>query len=75
MPEGGRLIPQAYVNWLKAQKRELDTFQLFDRVFYAGPRQSMFGLGGVIVGVYPILGEETIEVMFDRDFEGAESIR
>lgn len=48
---------------------------MLDRIVYVGPRDEIFGLGGFVVGVYPILGEETIEVMFDRTFEGAVSIR
>lgn len=82
-------MPQGYLDWLKSSSpsppppqlhhhkklMKLDTFALFDRVVYTGPIQSIFGLGGIIVGVYPILGEETIEVMFDQEFEDAISIR
>ncbi|KAM7536141.1 hypothetical protein Aperf_G00000098663 [Anoplocephala perfoliata] len=75
LPEGGRVIPQSYQRWLRNSGKLLDKFDLLDRVVYVGPRHEIFGLGGFIIGVYPILGEETIEVMFDRTFDGAVSIR
>lgn len=53
----------------------LDKFNMLDRVVYVGPRHEIFGLAGFIVGIYPVLSEETIEVMFDRTFEGSKSIR
>uniref|UniRef100_A0A5K3F884 5'-3' exoribonuclease 1 n=2 Tax=Mesocestoides corti TaxID=53468 RepID=A0A5K3F884_MESCO len=75
LPEGGRLVPRFYIDWLKTWEKEIDRFSLLDRVIYVGPQHTMFGLGGFIIGVYPILGQETIEVMFDREIENGISIR
>ncbi|VUZ47462.1 unnamed protein product [Hymenolepis diminuta] len=75
LPEGGRIVSKAYQTWLRTSNRTLDKFTVLDRIVYVGPRDEMFGLGGFVIGAYPILGKETIEVMFDRTFEGAVSIR
>nr|CDS28934.1 5' 3' exoribonuclease 1 [Hymenolepis microstoma] len=75
LPEGGRVVPKAYQKWLNTSNKTLDKFNMLDRIVYVGPRHDIFGLGGFIVGIYPILGEETIEVMFDLTFDGAVSTR
>ena len=75
LPEGGRIVPRAYQTWLRSCEKKMDTFELLDRVIYVGPRSDIFGLCGFIVGVYPVLGKRTIEVKFDRAFNGALAIR
>ncbi|CDI98432.1 5' 3' exoribonuclease 1 [Echinococcus multilocularis] len=75
LPDGGRIVPQCYQTWLKRLGKKFDTFELVDRVMYVGPRHDIFGLCGFVIGVYLALGQETIEVMFDRPFDGAISIR
>ncbi|VDK41586.1 unnamed protein product [Taenia asiatica] len=72
---GGRIVPQRYQTWLKRLGKKLEAFKLLDRVMYVGTRRDIFGLCGFVIGVYFILGQETIEVMFDRPFDGAVSIR
>ncbi|VDO15587.1 unnamed protein product [Rodentolepis nana] len=75
LPEGGRIVPKAYQTWLKTSNKTLEEFKMLDRIVYVGPRYDIFGFGGFVVGIYPILGEETIEVMFDLTFDGAVSTR
>ncbi|KAL5970271.1 5'-3 exoribonuclease 1, partial [Taenia solium] len=61
--DGGRIVPQHYQTWLKRFGKKLEAFKLLDRVMYVGTRRDIFGLCGFVIGVYFVLGQETIEVI------------
>uniref|UniRef100_A0A0X3NPB6 Uncharacterized protein n=1 Tax=Schistocephalus solidus TaxID=70667 RepID=A0A0X3NPB6_SCHSO len=75
LPSGDVLVPDQYLDWLKTVKKKLYVFHLLDRVIYVGPSGELFGHFGVIVGCYSVNGEERLEVLFDKSFLGAKSIR
>ncbi|VDM04582.1 unnamed protein product [Schistocephalus solidus] len=83
LPSGDVLVPDQYLDWLKTVKKKLYVFHLLDRVIYVGPSGELFGHFGVIVGCYSVngvshvssTGEERLEVLFDKSFLGAKSIR
>ncbi|VDK31943.1 unnamed protein product [Dibothriocephalus latus] len=69
------MVPDPYLEWLKTVKKRLYVFRLLDRVIYVGPSSELFGVFGVVIGCYSVNGEERLEVLFDKSFVGAISIR